>query len=167
MVIWIVDVSAGRVRGPFSAYLSCPSSYFFGGIIMSSDTITRENIVQLLIEKVPEFLTQFGGLVNLNDDPRYLILRKAARRFLELQRSEQNSELTPETAQELDNYYSFLNAALSQSDCKHVDEILALAFFENLPNEAALLDLIKKRLNPRAQRLCTEVVALRQEDAEE
>jgi len=140
---------------------------FFGGIIMSSDTITRENIVQLLIEKVPEFLMQFGGLVNLNDDPRYLILRKAARRFLELQRSEQNSELTPETAQELDNYYAFLNAALSQSDCKHVDEILALAFFENLPNEAALLDLIRKRLNPRAQRLCTEVVALRQEDSEE
>jgi len=134
---------------------------------MSSNTITRENIVQLLIEKVPEFLIQFGGLVNLNDDPRYLILRKAARRFLELQRSEQSNELTPETAQELDNYYAFLNSALSQSDCKHVDEILALAFFENLPNEAALLDLIRKRLNPRAQRLCTEVVALRQEDLEE
>lgn len=130
---------------------------------MSNDTITRENIVQLLIEKVPEFLMRFGGIVNLNDDPRYLILRKAARRFLELQQRELSNELTPDTAQELDNYFAFLNAALSQSDCKHVDEILALAFFENIPNEPALLELIKKRLNPRAQRLCTEVVALREE----
>jgi flagellin-specific chaperone FliS len=130
---------------------------------MSNGTVTRENIVQLLIEKVPEFLIQFGGLVNLNDDPRYLILRKAARRFLELQQLELNNELTPETAQELDNYYAFLNTALSQSDCKHVDEILALAFFENLPNEAAILEAITNRLNPRAKRLCVEVVALREE----
>lgn len=138
-------------------------SIYLGGITMSSDTITRENIVQLLIEKVPEFLMRFGGIVNLNDDPRYLILRKAARRFLELQQRERSDELTPDTAQELDNYYAFLNEALSQSDCKHVDEILALAFFENLPNEPELIELIKKRLNPRAQRLCTEVVALREE----
>lgn len=134
---------------------------------MSSESLSRENIVQLLIEKVPEFLTRFVGTVNLADDPRYLILRKAAKRFLQLQRQELEDNLSPETAQELENYYSFLNAALDMSECKHVDEILALAFFENMPNDQILVKAVTERLNSRARRLCTEVIALREEDAEE
>lgn len=134
---------------------------------MSSESLSRENIVQLLIEKVPEFLTRFGGTVNLTDDPRYMILRKAARRFLQLQRSELGDDLTPETAQELENYYSFLNAALDMSECNHVDEILALAFFENIPHDPFLVKAVQDRLHARARRLCAEVMTLREEDAEE
>ncbi|HMK44030.1 MAG TPA: hypothetical protein VK445_07835 [Dissulfurispiraceae bacterium] len=134
---------------------------------MSTSSLSRENIVELLIETVPQFLVQFGGLVNLNDDPRYMILRKAARRFLDLQNAELAGELNPDDEQELQNYYRFLNSALDISECKHVDEILALAFFENLPADLKLISLVKRRLNPRAKRLCTEVIALREEDKED
>lgn len=134
---------------------------------MSSELLSRKNIAQSLIENVPKFLTRFGGTVNLTDDQRYIILRKAAKRFLQLQRRELGDDLAPETAQDLENYSSFLNVAFDMPECTHVGEILARAFFENIPDDPFLVRTVQDRLNARARRLCAEVMALREEDAEE
>ena len=125
---------------------------------MKNKKINRNNLVDFLLELVPEFINVIeSGDYCDRDDGVYVIIGAVSNRFNVLQKKNITKKIENDEINELEHYYNFINFSAIMSNDKEVENIIAVSFFENLDNDDKFINNMLSKLNSKAKKIFYDI----------